>query len=639
MITRPKQVRTLLVAAVLAAGCVAAENATPAARDVPQYTIEDFMSNKEIFGSSLSPDRSKILISSNSTGIYNAFAIPVTGGEPVQLTRSEESVFVADYFPNDERFLYSSDKGGNELSHVYVQSPDGSVKDLTPGDKHTASFAGWAHDLESFFITTNERNPQYFDLYEYAVDGYARKLVYQNKDGLDVGAISRDKRYIALVKPITTNNSDLYLYDTQTSQTKHLTPHQGDVNNSPNAFSPDGKSLYFTTDEGSEYAYLVKYDLATGQRTDVLKPNWDIWGAGFSHNGKYLTVTTNEDAVTKMVIYDAATMQPVQLSLPAGNIENARISRDESKLIFYLGTDRSPADLYVHDLASKETKQLTTNLNPAIDHQNLVDATVVRFKSYDGVEVPGLLYKPHQASADRKAPALVWVHGGPGGQSRVGYFSLIQYLVNHGYVIYAINNRGSSGYGKTFFKMDDKKHGEADLDDCVAAKQMLINTGYVDPAKVGIIGGSYGGYMVLAALAFRPDTFAVGVDLFGVANWIRTLESIPPYWESFKQALYVEMGDPTKDREYLDRISPLFHPEGIKKPLMVLQGANDPRVLKVESDEIVAAVKKNGVPVEYVIFDDEGHGFVKKANELRGYKAVLDFLDRHLKGITTVAER
>jgi dipeptidyl aminopeptidase/acylaminoacyl peptidase len=206
-------------------------------------------------------------------------------------------------------------------------------------------------------------------------------------------------------------------------------------------------------------------------------------------------------------------------------------------------------------------------------------------------------------------------------------------------VIYAINNRGSSGYGKTFFKMDDRKHGEADLDDCVAAKQMLINTGYVDPEKVGIIGASYGGYIVLAALAFRPDTFAVGVDVFGVANWIRTLESFPPYWESFRQALYAEIGDPSKDREALERKSPLFHPEGIRMPLMVLQGANDPRVLKIESDEIVAAVKKNGVPVEYVVFEDEGHGFVKKVNEQRGYKAILDFLDQHLKGGGTVARQ
>jgi dipeptidyl aminopeptidase/acylaminoacyl peptidase len=180
--------------------------------------------------------------------------------------------------------------------------------------------------------------------------------------------------------------------------------------------------------------------------------------------------------------------------------------------------------------------------------------------------------------------------------------------------------------------MDDRRHGEADLDDVVASKRMLIDTGYVDPDRVGILGGSYGGYMVLAALAYRPDEFVVRVDIFGVANWVRTLESIPPWWESFKLALYREMGDPATDRERLHRISRLFHAQNIRKPLIVLQGANDPRVLKVESDKIVAAVKANGVPVEYVVFDDEGHGFTKKANQLRGWQSVLDFLDRHLKG-------
>jgi dipeptidyl aminopeptidase/acylaminoacyl peptidase len=227
---------------------------------------------------------------------------------------------------------------------------------------------------------------------------------------------------------------------------------------------------------------------------------------------------------------------------------------------------------------------------------------------------------------------LVWVHGGPGGQSRTGYSALIQYLVNHGYVVYAINNRGSSGYGKTFYKMDDRRHGEADLGDCVASKQMLIDTGYVDPERIGIIGGSYGGYMVLAALAFEPGEFAVGVDIFGVANWLRTLESIPAWWESFREALYTEMGDPAEDRERLQRISPLFHAGNITEPLIVLQGANDPRVLQIESDEMVEAARANGAIVEYVVFDDEGHGFRKKANQREGYKAILDFLDRHLKG-------
>jgi len=197
--------------------------------------------------------------------------------------------------------------------------------------------------------------------------------------------------------------------------------------------------------------------------------------------------------------------------------------------------------------------------------------------------------------------------------------------------VFAINNRGSSGYGKTFFLMDDRRHGSGDLDDCVASKQFLVEKGYVDGNRIGIIGGSYGGYMVLAALAFRPEAFALGVDLFGVSNWVRTLQSIPPWWESFRLALYKEMGDPSTDREHLYAISPLFHASRIQRPLIVLQGANDPRVLKVESDEIVEAARANGVDVQYVVFDDEGHGFRKKVNQLRGYKAIRDFCDRHLK--------
>jgi dipeptidyl aminopeptidase/acylaminoacyl peptidase len=199
-----------------------------------------------------------------------------------------------------------------------------------------------------------------------------------------------------------------------------------------------------------------------------------------------------------------------------------------------------------------------------------------------------------------------------------------------------VNNRGSSGYGKTFYKMDNRNHGEKDLQDCVWGKKYLASLPYVDSSKIGIIGGSYGGYMTLAALCFEPNEFKAGIDLFGVANWLRTLKEVPPYWESFKKALYEEIGDPnTADTVRLKQFSPLLHAGNIKKPLMVLQGANDPRVLKIESDEVVEAVKKNGVPVEYVVFPDEGHGFLKKENEIKGYGQILQFLDKHLKGDTT----
>lgn len=615
----------MVVIIFLIAGC-------QTARKVPRYSAKDFLSTVHYYGASFSPDNSKILVSSDKSGIFNAYAIPVAGGAPVQLTKSEKnSIFGVGYFPHDERFLFSSDQGGNELDHIYVQELNGPVTDLTPGDKLKAVFYGWAHDDQTFFIGTNERDKRYFDVYEYSVDGYRREMIYKNEQGLDLAAVSPDKKYFALSKTETTTNSDIYLYDTATKEVKLITKHTGEIVHSPQTFSPDGKNLYYLTDKENEFQYLVSYNLESGETKTILQAPWDVAYAYFSKKGKYLIVGINNDAKTELRIYDAAAMAQIDLpKLPNAEISSVRISRDESKMAFYASASNIPSDLFYYDFSSAKPKKLTSSLNPNINPDDLVNAKVVRFKSFDGVEIPGILYKPYQASKTNKAPALVWVHGGPGGQSRVGYSALIQYLVNHGYVVYAINNRGSSGYGKTFFRLDDRKHGEGDLDDCVTSKKMLIETGYVDPDRIGIIGGSYGGYMVLAALAFRPEEFAVGVDLFGVANWVRTLQSIPPWWESFKKALEVEMGD-FDDTEYLKKISPLFHADQIKKPLMVLQGANDPRVLKVESDEIVAAVKKNGVPVEYVVFKDEGHGFLKIENKEKGYEAILHFLDKYLK--------
>ncbi|UCC71835.1 MAG: S9 family peptidase [Gemmatimonadota bacterium] len=624
----------------LIAGC-GAEEGRIEARRVTQYTIEDFLGTTTVRGTSFAPDKSKVLVSSNETGVYNAFAIPVAGGEPIQLTESTtDGIFVESYFPDDERFIYLADEGGNELDHVYVRELDGSVTDLTPGEGLKADFLGWAQDDRSFFVSTNERDNRFFDIYEITLDGFDRTLIYQDETGYQFADISPDKRYLVFGKPETMNDSDIYLFDRQTGVMEHLTPHEGEIAYHPQTFSPDGSSLYILTDEDSEFSYLVRHDLASSRREVVEQPDWDVWYGYFSKHGKYLVIGINNDARTEIRVYDAQTMTQIQLpEMPAGDITSVGFSRDEEVMAFYVSGSRNPRDLFVYDLSGDEPRQLTNTLNPNIDSNDLVGAEVVRFASYDGVEIPGVLYRPHQVSPEAKGPALVWVHGGPGGQSRVGYSGLIQYLVNHRYVVYAINNRGSTGYGKTFYKMDDRQHGEADLADCIASKEMLIATGYVDEDRIGIIGGSYGGYMVLAALTLAPEEFAVGVDMFGISNWIRTLESIPPWWEAFREALYTELGDPAEDSERLHRISPLFNAQNITKPLMVLQGTNDPRVLQVESDEIVEAARANGVPVEYIIFDDEGHGFIKKENQLEGYRAILEFLDQYLMGEPeTIAE-
>jgi len=619
---------------VLALSSISAQTRTAATKTVKEYTIEQFMNTEAITGGAISHDDRLILYSSRRSGIFNAFTVPVTGGKPTQLTNSKtDSVFAISFFPRDNRILYSSDRGGNEISHIYLRDEDGQVKDLTSDEKARAVFYDWSHDDKSFFYGSNKRDPKFMDVYEMDIASMQPKMIYKNEAGYDFGTISNDRRYLALIKPVTTSNTDIYLFDTSNQQLKHLTPHTGDVVYFPAAFSVDSKILYYRTDEGSEFTYLKQYDLATGKSEKVEEAKWDIMYAYLSKNGKYRVTAVNNDARTEIRILDTQQKKLIQLpDVPNADITGVAISDSEKLMLFYVNGSRSPSNIYVYDFATSKSRKLTDTMNPEIRPDDLVEPTVVRFKSFDGMEIPALLYKPHHAGTGQKLPALVSVHGGPGGQSRFGYSPLKQYLINHGYTIIDVNNRGSSGYGKTFYKADDQKHGNEDLNDCVAAKKLLAQTGWVDEKRIGIMGGSYGGYMTLAGLAFRPDEFTVGVDIFGVSNWVRTLKSTPPWWTSFREALFTELGNPETQEQFLKDKSPLFHADKIKKPLIVLQGANDARVLKVESDEIVASLKKNNVPVEYVVFPDEGHGFVKKENEINGYGAILRFLDRYLKG-------
>ena len=631
---------SLLVLSLIVAASSAVAQPKKAAPSVREYTIEQFMNTVRIGGSSFSADEKSLLFYSNKSGIFNVYSVAVNGGAPSQLTNStKESTFGISYFPNDARFLYTYDRGGNENSHLYLRELDGSERDLTPGDKTKANFLGWSHDRKSFFFSTNERDARFFDIFEMPIDTFKPSLIYKDETGFDFGDISNDKEFIAFQKNGgSTADSDIYLYNAATKELKNITGHTGDVANNPETFDVASKYLYYLTDSGSEFKYVSRYDLATGKSEVVEKAPWDVSYTYFSRNGKYRVTAINEDARTKIKIYDTATGKLVSLpQLPNADITGVNISPSEKLMAFYLNGDRSPSNLYVYDFATKKATKLTDSLNPEINPADLVDSQVIRYKSFDGVQIPSILYKPKQASAQSKVPALVLVHGGPGGQTRVGYSPLTQYLVNHGYVILGVNNRGSSGYGKSFYTSDDGKHGREPLWDCVEAKKYLASLGYVDETKIGIAGGSYGGYMVLAALAFKPQEFAVGVDLFGVSNWVRTLQSIPPYWESFRKSLYKEIGDPNTDLENLRAISPLFHADKIVKPLIVLQGANDPRVIKPESDEIVDNIKKRSGVVEYVLFDNEGHGFTKKANEVRAYKAILDFLDKYLKNGSAVS--
>lgn len=625
--------KILAVALIMSIWACKEEKKEPSIADTMKtYTISQMMDNESIAGGSFSPDNSKLLVSSNRSGIYNMYTIPTSGGDMMPVTQSDSSsVFAISYFPSDERMLFRMDNNGDEIYHIFVRNTDGSHKDLTPDKGARSVFYQWSKDKSAFFYGSNKRDNRFMDLYKMDLETLSPQMLYQNNDGYDINVVSPDEKYVALSKSINTNDSDLFLYDLESEELKKINRNQS--GNYGQDFSPDGSAFYYTTDDGSEFSYVMKYTIADESYEKALERNWDISGSYFTQNGTYQVTYINEDAKNTIEVMEVATGENIDLpTVENMEITSVSFSDDETMMRFYAGGSHTPSNLYVYDLKTKEHKRLTDVLNPEIQAQDLVKAEVVRYTSFDGLEIPAIYYTPHQASKENPVPALVWVHGGPGGQSRQNFSSFIQYLVNHGYAVLAVNNRGSSGYGKTFYQMDDLNHGDKDLKDCIAGKNWLAQQSVIDGEKIGIIGGSYGGYMTMAALTYAPEEFDVGVNLFGVTNWIRTLKSIPPWWESFKDALYKELGDPySADSVRLKQISPLFHTDKVTKPLIVLQGSQDPRVLQAESDEIVAGVRKNGVPVEYVLFEDEGHGFVKKENQITAYSKILEFLDEYLK--------
>jgi dipeptidyl aminopeptidase/acylaminoacyl peptidase len=613
-------------------------NATGVAEEsvkIPKYSVEQFYNNIRIFGGQFSPDEQKVVVTSNETGIFNVFEIDLTTGKRTQVTDSKrQSIFATCYVPSTGEILYRSDQEGDENTHIYLLDNNGQSRDLTPGDKVKTHFKWWSLDKESFYFTSNKRDPKVFDVYQMDTKSWSPKMLYKNEHGYEVGQVSRDSEWVSLIKNITTSETRLYVASTVTGETIKISIPSMRGNYKSSGFNLDSSSFFYRTDTQGEFAQLWEYRLADGQRNQVYESEWDVMYSYLTETGRYRVLAVNEDA--RNVVKLIEQMSKEEVSMPVfedGNINQVTVSPSDKKVVLAVGSSRSPTDLYFYNLESGNLKQLTRTLNPEIDVNHLVKGKVIRYSSFDGLEIPAIFYKPHCASKESPVPAIVLIHGGPGDQSRMGYWELIQYAVNQGYAILAVNNRGSSGYGKSFFKMDDRRHGEDDLMDCIFGKQFLQNQDYIDPENIGVMGGSYGGFMTMAAMTFHPKEFQAGVNLFGVTNWIRTAKSIPDHWGAVRDALYAELGDPNnqEDAARLERISPVFHGDKVRNPVMVIQGANDIRVLQAESDDMVEAIRKTGVPVEYIIFPDEGHGFLKTKNRIEGDRRIVEFLNKHLK--------
>ncbi len=646
----PVPARAALVSAVLAvaAGCAALGGGAP--NRFTTYDARTFFAIETISGASFSPDESRILVTSDRGGapdawIVDADASVALGARERQRALAEprtNPIVALEWFPTDDRVLYASDQGGNELAHLYVRHPDGSVVDLTPGEGVRASYVGWSADGASFFALTNEREPRSHDLYRYtsrAVPGghaYDRELLWTATPELEVAAVSPDGRRVALVRHTSLADSDLFVVDRtdERPEPRIATPHEREELYRAVGFSPDGTRLYYVSDRADSHLRLWSYDLATAGHALELDADGDVVAVAHSPDGRRRAAVVEREGRGELLLFDLEHGRARAADAPSfddASVHGPRFSRSGARLAFYVSSDTSPPDLHVLDEGAEDALPLTRALPPAVDVDDLVRSELVRFSSEDELDIPARLYVPHAAHA-RPLPAIVHVHGGVGARSSAAWNGEIQFLVNHGYAVLSVDPRGTAGYGKKFARLDDRRHGQADLADCIAAHDWLVGRGWVHPDRIAVQGSGYGGYLALAALTFAPHVFDAAVDAFGPTNWVRTLESLPPWRAAHADALRAEIGDPGLDRDRLRAISPLFHTDGIRAPLLVVQGANDPLVPRVESEALVDAVRAAGRPAEYVLLEEEGHALLRRANRITAAEAILRFLDRHLDG-------
>jgi len=631
-----------LFALVLFAGC-ATNRPVPSAPKAPAapVALNEYFKILRVGAASFSFDEKLVAYISNQGGRLDIWVQPAAGGEPWQISKASGMIHSLAFSPVKDQLLFEEDQGGNELPHIYLTDSMGQQpRDLMAKDPAHArtQFVRWADDGKSFLYLCNRRDPKFLDLYEYTLKSNKSELLWQSSGKLAFGLTSKDHKSFVLIETLSDVDSNLYLLQRGKKQPTLLTQHDGEINYLPTAFSKDAKALFYASDDGAEFSALYSMDVKSKKSTQVLKADWDVEDGHFSETFAYFVTETNADGKPQVVITDQAKKQPVTLpdiGLPQAVLVPRVFSKTDRYLAAALVTDSAPTTLYVVDLKENKATRLIEPLPESLRSRPMIASSSVRIPSFDGKEVPALLYRP---AGNGPFPAVIKVHGGPTAQSLVRFDRLSQYLVSKGYLVLVPNVRGSTGYGKSYTKLDNLDLGGGPLQDVVACKRWLVANAKAFPDRIVVMGGSYGGYMALAAAAFTPGEFGALVDYFGPSDLKSLVESFPPYWAAFATAIYKKFGDPANPEhaQYQHDRSPLYFADKIQKPLLVVQGQNDARVKQDQSDRIVAELQKRKVPVHYLVLPGEGHGFSQIESELAAYQATDRFLDRYIWGDTAV---
>ncbi len=614
---------------------------------------------------SFSADGQHIIFIADISGVPQVWRVPATPTAhpfwPQQLTFESERVLGVWPAPDEAnaRLLFSRDTGGNEKAQLFLLEPaSGNIQALTAGHEQAMHrFGCWARDGSFFFFSANRRHPALFDVYRYDLATGHTDMIWQHDEPgyLYDFAVTRDARRLAFVRTAASFSHDLFELDLQSGAVRRLSPTDKQARYGPLAYTPGGRTLFLITDLESDFLHIRRLEPASKSWESVVTPNWDVEWMALSHSGRYLAYTLNVEGASRLELIDMARGVGLPVPLPqdadagkrsgvvAWNDGSIEFSPQEDRLTYSFSSATHTTDVYVWDLHENRRHAATRSSHGGLPVDKFVAPQLIHFPTFDEREIPAWYFRPQTSDFSKLAadsqnldvsnaastplPAIIIVHGGPESQYRPTFNFLAQYLAHNGYAVLAPNVRGSTGYGKEYSHLDDVERRMDAVSDLAHAARWLQDQPQIDGSRIAVYGGSYGGFMVLAALTNYPELWAAGVNLVGISNFVTFLENTSDYRRGHREAEY---GSLARDRAFLESIAPMRKIDRLQAPLMVIHGANDPRVPLGEAQQLVDALEERDVPVEFLVFDDEGHGIAKLENKREAYPAIVDFLNRHL---------
>ncbi|QLG49395.1 S9 family peptidase [Natrinema halophilum] len=606
------------------------------------YDIERYLNVRSAYGASFGPSGERLSFLMDTTGTSQVWTIDSARAWPEQRTFFEERVTFASWSPERTELIFGMDEGGNERAQLFrLDAATGKIENLTAMPEAKHRWGGWSDDGERFAFTSNRRDESVFDVYVQGRDetGDDARLVYEGDGWLSLAGWSPDDSRLLVSQAYSNFDQDLYVLDLEAEKPdlEHVTPHEGDVRYQSASWAPDGDGIYLVTDEGeADTLYLAYLDLDGGARSapeTVIDGNgWNVDGVALDDETGRFVCSRNVDGYTELTVGEFDAADPTEYEtfpepdLPGGISGGVSFDPDAERFALSTTGDTVNTNVFVIDVESGEAERWTSAPTAGIPRETFDGSDLVHVESFDGLEVPGFLTVPDNCE-NGNTPVIVDIHGGPESQRRPSFSSVKQYFLDRGYAYFEPNVRGSAGYGAEYAALDDVEKRMDSVADIEACVEWLADHPAIDPDRIVAKGGSYGGFMVLAAMTEYPDLWAAGIDVVGIANFVTFLENTGDWRRELREAEY---GSLAEDREFLEEISPTNNVERIEAPLFVLHGENDPRVPVDEAEQIAEQAAEQGVPVRKLIFEDEGHGFSKLENRIEAYSAIADFLDEHV---------